>query len=219
MQKYQLEIKHHLAKVEISKAADSITHNLKKKAINKKQATSQLNHLGIDGNRYISSGEYVELQGSLQSNFERLPTKFGNLSQQFLVNQNQIEEDTVSISTSEVSGNCSGISPSRNIIAEIAVDSTRPTSVNERSSVFKSDIVWGMIGVFSFAGAQILYYTLIAFLQKKQIIKKKLTLSEQFEIIIENQKQSLDVLKKQEKKLEQKEKRLEQLKEKCLFLS
>jgi len=214
LKKYELELKQNLAKVEISKTADSITHNLKQKAINKKQAISQLNHLGIDGNRYLSSGEYVELQGSLQSNFERPQTKFGTLSQQFLVNQNKIV--SISTSTSEVSGNCNELSTSRNLIAQIAVDSSRPTSLYQRSSVFRSDIVWVMIGLVVFAGSQILCYTLIAFLQKKKILKKQFTLSEQFEIIIENQNQSLEILKRQEKQLEQQEKRLEQLEKKCL---
>lgn len=214
LQKKELEIKQNLAKVEISKAADSITHNLKKKAINKKQATSQLNHLGIDGDRYLTSGEYVERQGSLQPDFGRPQTKFGNLSQQFLVNQNISQEVDASISTQEISGNCSKLVPTRNIIAQIAVDSNIPTSLDKRASVFKSDVFLAIIGVVSFAGIQILYYAVASFLKEKQIWKQEITTSEQFELLIENQNKILAILENQEKKIEQQEKRLEQLEEK-----
>jgi hypothetical protein len=72
------------------------------------------------------------------------------------VNQNISQEFAVSISTQEISGNFSELVPTRNIIAEITVDSNIPTSLDKRASIFKSDVFWAMIGVVSFAGMQIL---------------------------------------------------------------
>jgi hypothetical protein len=186
-----------------------INYDLKKRRINKSQAISQMNSIGVDGVAFFDDDRFVKQKSNTMQKSDSISTKFANLSESVLLNNT--EEVIVSVSTSEISDKFNRINRTLNPIAEIGIETKSPISPTSRKSSFlNSSFFWGIIGFVGIAVIQICYLSL----QEANIIKKQLSPSQQFELLLENQNKVLTILKQQEKRLEQHEKILEQLQKK-----